>query len=135
MFTFTVHHNWSMLEKKIFGLQISEDDFARTLHQHLNLIGLSSSILACTLLFNTAATVQFWCSSTNKRKYDDIQERRNMLSDSEEELSEDEERYSDEDDEEKQQNIRSVEMANRDKSKKGTKRIRKQKQKHVNVSL
>ena len=126
-----------MLEKKIFGLQISEDDFARTLHQHLNLIGLSSSILACTLLFNTAATIQFWCSSINKRKYDDLQERRNMLSDSEEELSEDEERYSDEDedDEEKQQNIRSVEMANRDKSKKGTKRIRKQKQKHVNVSL
>jgi len=127
-----VNEHWTDFENKVIGARISKDDFVRTLHQHLNLIGLSSSILACTLFLNTGAACRFWCSRRMKRKYDDDYERRNMLSDSEEELS-DEDAYDDyddvdvhhdDDDEEQQQSTQRVEMTEH-KSTRGKKAKRK----------
>jgi len=86
-----VKMNWAMIEKKYIGVTISEDDFANTLHQHLNLIGLSASIIACTLVFNTIATIIFWCSQRKRIRNYTAAERRELFDGSDEEYSSEEE--------------------------------------------
>jgi hypothetical protein len=55
-----VQTHWTTIEKKVIGFHITQDDFVRRMHMHMNLIGLSASILACMLLFNTGAAICFW---------------------------------------------------------------------------
>ena len=81
-----VDQHWSGIEENVIGLDISEDDFVRQLHQHLNLIGLSTSILACTLLFNTGAAVCFYMiQRKNLREDRDVEERKVLCEGSSEE--------------------------------------------------
>ena len=83
--------HWALIEKQYIGVTISEDDFANTLHQHLNLIGLSASIIACTLVFNTGATLIFWCSQRKRVRNYTAAERRELFDGSDEEYSSEEE--------------------------------------------
>lgn len=54
-----VNSNWPEIEVKLVG-HITEHDFGRQMHQHLNLLGISSCILLVFLIFNTFAAVVFW---------------------------------------------------------------------------
>lgn len=54
-----VDQHWPDIEEKLVGA-ITKDDFGRQMHQHLNLLGISSCILLVFLIFNTFAAVAFW---------------------------------------------------------------------------
>jgi hypothetical protein len=95
-----VDANWAEIEEKLVG-HITEHDFGRQMHQHLNLLGISSCILLVFLIFNTFAAVVFWRSARARGRagYDDA---RQLVGDGGDSNSEDEEiglhRVEDEDD-------------------------------------
>jgi hypothetical protein len=120
-----VNENWNTIEKKLIGVDtITKDDFIRQLHQHFNLIGISSSIMICMLLLNTVASTYFWCSQRKKTRDYDASERRELFDDSsdEEDLFEEGDSASSDDgddgDDGNGKNQRDIEMASQIKSKK-----------------
>ena len=71
-----VNTNWNEIEDKLVG-HITEHDFGRQMHQHLNLLGISSCILLVFLIFNTFAAVVFWRTARARGQaagYDDARQ-------------------------------------------------------------